>query len=621
MRTIYKTAELNYSQLQSVRFTEKPLLVLAGAGSGKTRVITHKVSYLIENNYPPHKILAITFTKKAANEMKERVFKYTGVESKWISTFHSFCLKIVRSFVKFLNNGLKPDFIVYDEDEAFKLFKKVCKDNYFDQDQAQSLFKRISYFKQHGEISNSIFADYREQNIYKAYESALIKCNAVDFDNIQLFAYKLLANPEISNYFKYMFDYILIDEFQDTSPIQYSIVKSITRNGNITAVGDPQQSIYAFRGAVVDNILKFINEFNPEIIKLKENYRSCKVVLDVANAVSQLIDEKWKSLVVELEKVKPEEGTLKISIHDDEYSEALWILNNVKALSEIFSPSKIAILVRARYVKPAIKEVFSNAGVSVDDLDDYDFFKRAEIKDVLSYLRFAYNTRDYVSFERAITIPPRGIGEKTLKHIAELNESDYLKAIKIYANTIKGNKKAVLLEFVRFIEYLQSFLNNPSEALILIVKTINYVEYLKEKYKNDCEDRFASLKELFNMLKGYNNFKEFIDDTFLYDEKKSDKPAVKLMTIHSAKGLEFDAVFLPSLEKDIFPDRRCDFDEEIRCFYVAVTRAKKYLFLSACQTREKFGKRQELAPGEFFDYIAELKNITTHQKTPYELCS
>ncbi|WP_353684431.1 ATP-dependent helicase [Thermodesulfovibrio sp. 3907-1M] len=603
MKTAYKTAELNYSQLQSVRFTEKPLLVLAGAGSGKTRVITHKVSYLIENNYPPHKILAITFTKRAANEMKERVFKYTGVESRWISTFHSFCLKIVRSFVKFLNNGLKPDFIVYDEDEAFKLFKKVCKDNYFDQDQALNLFKRISYLKQHGEINDSVFQDYRELKIYKTYESALIQCNAVDFDNIQLFAYKLLANPEISNYFKYMFDYILIDEFQDTSPIQYSIVKSITKNGNITAVGDPQQSIYGFRGAVVDNILKFINEFNPKIIKLEENYRSCKVVLHVANTVSELIDEKWKSLVVKLKNTKTDEGTVKIALHEDEHSEALWILNNVKALTESFSLSQIAILVRARYIKPAIKEVFARAGILLDDVDDYDFFKRTEVRDVLSYLKFAYNPSDYVSFERAITTPPRRIGEKTLKQIAELNETDYLKATKVYANTAKGNKRDALLSFVRFIEYLQGFLNDPAQALNIVVKTTSYVDYLKEKFKDDCEDRFASIKELFVLLKRYKSLKDFIDDTLLYNGNRSERQAVKLMTVHTAKGLEFDAVFLPSLERGIFPDVRCEFDEEVRCFYVAVTRAKKYLFLSACKTRERFGSRQGSAPGKFFDYI------------------
>ncbi len=604
---------LNEAQLQAVNFIDKPLLVLAGAGSGKTRVITYKIANLLSKGFCPDRILAITFTRKATSEMKERVLSISGIESKWISTFHSFCLKILRQHIKKLNSGFTPDFIIYDDDEALNLFKRICNSNHYDPDYVQTLFSRISYLKQYGEIKHFHFNGYEEYKIYTQYEKALKDANALDFDNIQLFAYKLLSIPEISNIFRNSFDYILIDEFQDTSPIQYAIVRSITRDGNITAVGDPQQSIYSFRGAVVDNVLKFIEDFKPEIIKLEENYRSCKVILHIANTVSNLIDEKWKSLIVKLKPFRTETGTLKVKIHQDEYSEALWIVENVKALLEELNLNEIAILVRSRFVKPVIKEVFHNMEIPLEDVDDFDLFKRAEVKDILSYLKFAYNPCDFVSFERAISTPPKGIGEKTIERIvnlAEQNQLDYLRAAKAYVNQTKPNSKTrKIMDFIKFIEYIQGFLNNPGFALDIVIKTTGYPDYLKEKYKSNYEDRFSSLVELGNLLKRHSSFKDFLDNTLLYETKQS-RDSVKLMTVHSAKGLEFKAVMLPALEYGIFPDERNSLDEEIRCFYVATTRAKDWLFLSACLSRERFGRRLNSKPGFFFKYIVE--NIKNH---------
>lgn len=598
---------LSNCQFQAVNFTGKPLLVLAGAGSGKTRVITYKIAYLLTRGFSSNKILAITFTRKAASEMKHRIFSLSGMESSWISTFHSFCLKVLRQHIYKLNSGRTADFIVYDDDEALKLFKRICDSSHYCLDDAQELFNKISYLKQFGEI-NKWHLNAIEYEIYTQYEQALRDSNAVDFDNIQLFAYKLLSIPEVSSYFRNFFDYILIDEFQDTSPIQYAIIKSITRDGNITAVGDPQQSIYSFRGAAVDNILKFINDFKPEIIKLEENYRSCKVILHVANTVSELIDERWKSLVIDLKPFRAETGSLKIKTHQDEYSEALWIVENVKALLEELPPHEIAILVRSRFVKPTIKEVFLNHGMSILDVDDFNLFKRTEVKDVLSYLRFAYNPNDFVSFERAISTPSKGIGEKTVEKIitlAEQTQGDYLKAAKVYVNqtNLKGKTKRVA-DFIKLIEYIQGFLNNPSLALDIVIRATNYPNYLKEKYKSNYEDRFASLVELGNLLKRHSSFKDLLDSALLY-ETKQPLDAVRLMTVHSAKGLEFAAILLPALEQGIFPDGRNSFDEEIRVFYVATTRAKDWLFLSACHSRERFGKRINSKPSVFFEYVVE----------------
>lgn len=600
-RTILITENLNSSQLYAVQFTEKPLLVLAGAGSGKTRVITCKIAHLIQNGFSPHKILAITFTKKAANEMKDRVFSLTGIQSKWISTFHSFCLRVLREHVKKLNNGLRQDFIVYDEDDSKKLFEKICRDRYYNVD-PDTLFNKISRLRQFGEVNSSNFEDHSDYEIYRLYEQALIDCNAVDFDNIQLFACKLLENPDIRRIYREKFDYILIDEFQDTSPVQYKIVKLVTKNGNVTAVGDPQQSIYAFRGAVVENVIRFKMEFTPFEIKLEENYRSGRSILQVANTVSELIDDKWKSLVVSLKSIKSESGTVRATIHENEFDEALWIVKNTRFLLEELESKEIAILVRARYVKSVIKEKFRQAQIPLDDVDDYDFFKRAEIRDVLSYLRFACNPEDFIAFERAITTPPRGIGRKTIKQISSFKQTDYIQASKSYAATIRGEKSRMIMEFVRFIEYLRELLFTPAEALKTVITNLNYREYLKTKYRDTWEDRYASLIDLYNILKRYSSFQEFLDDSLLYEDRK-ERNMVKLMTVHSAKGLEFDAVFLPALECEIFPDKRNTLDEEIRCFYVAVTRARKYLFLSACNSRRRDGKFSPSGPGKFFEYM------------------
>ncbi|MEM4134680.1 MAG: ATP-dependent helicase [Candidatus Micrarchaeia archaeon] len=611
---------LNLSQFKAVEFIDKPLLVLAGAGSGKTRVITYKIAHLILNGFSPHKILAITFTKKAANEMKERVKNLTSLESKWISTFHSFCLKVLREHVGLLNIGLKKDFAVYDDDESFLLFKAICKDKYYgenDTDRAK-LFNKISYLKQFGEIKPSSFKDYIEYEIFKLYEQALIDCNAVDFDNIQLFANKLLSIPELRNLYKERFNYILIDEFQDTSPIQYQIVRTIIKNGNITVVGDPQQSIYSFRGAVADNIFRFINDYNPHKIKLEENYRSSRFILHVANSITDLIDKKWRSLVLELKSTKVDNGLIKIREFDNEYLEAQWIAENIKSALTRTEPKEMAIFVRSRYVKPVIKEVLRKNNIIFDDLDDYDFFYRAEVKDTLSYLKFAYNPSDYASFERAITTPKRGIGQKTLKEILNIRAVDYLQALKVYVNTKKNKKIEEILNFIRIIEYTRSLLNTSAEALRFVIKSTNYIDYLKKEYEQDAEDRYATLIELYKILGNYDSFRDFLD-SFLLTEERKERNVVKLMTVHAAKGLEYDIVFLPALEEGVFPDRRSQedkrkFDEEVRLFYVGVTRARKELYLSGCWSRKRFNEVKTSMPGLFFRHVENLLQSLMMQK-------
>lgn len=600
-------SNLNHSQAEAVKMIDLPLLVVSGAGSGKTRIITYKIAYLLSKGFLPDRILAVTFSKKAAEEMKSRVFSLVGIQSKWISTFHSFCYKILKEHYFLLDSGLTKEFTVYDNDDAYKLFEKVCDEEEYSYD-AKELFNKISFLKQHGIVEPSLFDSYKQYDIYSKYERKLIESNAVNFDNLQIFAYNLLNKFGINSIYRDKFDYILIDEFQDTSPVQYEIIKSIARENNVTVVGDPQQSIYSFRGAQPKNIIYFKQDFNPYEIRVERNYRSSKAILNVANIVTALMSPEWSSFVLRLESFRPDTGFVKIAIHNNEMEEALWILEETKKLLELYSPESIAILVRSRYIKPVIKEVFLRNNVFIYDADEYDFFQRAEIKDVLSYFKFIHNPQDFISFERAIKTPPRKIGKGTIENISKLKKTDYLQASKDFCIATKNMKAKAVESFIETIEFLSS-ISSPVEALKNLINIVNYDEYLLKTYKDTSQDRYSSLIELSNLLERYDSFQSFFDDTLIYDKPAKDN-AIKIMTIHSAKGLEFDAVFIPAVEANIFPDYKSPLDEEARCFYVAVTRAKHQLYLSASNSRYKFGRLTASEPGVFIKYISEnLQNI------------
>ncbi|MEM2674857.1 MAG: ATP-dependent helicase, partial [Candidatus Hadarchaeales archaeon] len=549
------------------------------------------------------RILAITFTRKAASEMKERVLKLTGVESRWISTFHSFCLKVLREHLEELRIGLREGFTVYDEHDAFRLFQRICEWNHYGRDEAE-LFRKVSYLRQHGQIEEHMFGgDLQAYPIYRKYERALVEANAVDFDSIQLFALKLLSIPAVARIYREKFEHILIDELQDTSPVQYGILRRIARNGNITAVGDPQQSIYGFRGAVADNVLRFRKEYNPHIIRLEENFRSGQVILDVANTVSELIHERWRSLVLSLKARRTEGGSVRVEVLDSDSDEAEWIVRNVRFLLSELQPREIAVLVRSRFLKPPIKEALRASRIRFEDLDDYDLFQRAEVKDLLAYIRFALNPHDVVSLERAVSVPPRGVGEKTLESIKALKRTDLIQALEDYVAAARGKRALAVRDFVEVIRGIQKLERRPTDALDFLVERVGHRRYLESKY-GDYGDRFSSILDLKILARDYPSLRTFLDDVLVVHCRK-ERNAVRIMTVHSAKGLEFDAVFVPGLERGVFPDEWCDFDEEIRCFYVAVTRARKYLFLRACHTRERFGGVFSSEPGPFFMRILD----------------
>lgn len=610
---------LNDEQIEAVFHTDSPLMVVAGPGSGKTRVITCKVAYLIrQKRIPPERILAITFTKKATNEMQNRVYNFTGIQSRWISTFHSLCYKIVSVHRK--ECGLfDGDFTVYDEDASMELFKKACQLAGVDPDKIEDLKQAISYHKQFGNVNPDVFMDEQDKKAFHLYEKMLLEASAVDYDNLQVFAWRILKNPAIREKWMNTFDYLLIDEFQDTSLIQYEIAKSLLKNGNITVVGDPQQGIYSFRGANIENVIKFAEEYSPSIIKLPLNYRSCTSVVNVANAVSSFFDEQYRKYRVHIKSVISEKGYVDLKSFQTQIQEARWIAHQIKFLKESIEPEKIAILVRARYVNSPIKEQLLNSGIAFDDLTNYDLFDRAEIKDLLSYLNLAYNPKDTVSFMRAVQTPKRGIAKETIKKIEQYKKTDYIQAMKDYINFTKGAKTNALYGFLRLIEHIRDLLHEPLQALNEVISLTGYMNFIKNK--EDYENRYASIQDLKLYMSEYKSYKDFIENCMATLTRK-DRKAVKIMTIHAAKGLEFDAVFVPALEKGVFPNEKADLEEEKRCFYVAVTRAKKYLFLTAHENKISFdGENEKIYPVQKSIFWYYLENALEEMQEEKQVCT
>lgn len=606
---------LNEQQQEAVLHTESPALVVAGPGSGKTRVITYKVAYLIsQKKLEPGRILAITFTKKAAEEMRNRVYRLVGIRSKWISTFHSLCYKILRMHHR--DCGLSEDFVIYDEHDSKKLFNRACELVGYDKEHASTLKEKISFHKQYGEITPGVFKLSKERDVYEAYEKMLIDAHAVDFDNLQVFAWRLLKDPAIMKRWANQFDYILIDEFQDTSQIQYDIVRSLTENGNITAVGDPQQSIYGFRGANIKNVSSFMKDYSPHVVKLPLNYRSCDRIVEAANRVAFLFNGEYRDFRVELEAVSDRSGDVVMGLFSDNIEEAEWITQKIQVLLNSIEPEEIAILVRTRYLKNSIRNSLSNAGIVFEDVDEYDLFERQEVKDILSYLNLAYNPKDTVSFMRATHTPPKGIGDRTVEQIEQYREKDYIQALKSYLQKVKGKKAEALYSFLKLMEHIKGLMNNPLQALNEVINLTGYVDYLKKTCRtiDEFEDRYSSIEALRTLMGKCSSYGDFIEN-FLSRADRKTRRAVKLMTVHSAKGLEFDAVFVPGLEEGIFPHEKADIEEEKRCFYVAVTRARKYLFLTASEYRmRRDNKLMPSGPGVFWTALQKEAESPAYQQ-------
>ncbi len=590
--------ELNPSQLEAVTNAEGPLLVLAGPGSGKTRVISHRIAYLINNlSIPPEKILAVTFTNKAAKEMKKRVEKLAGEPARrmWIGTFHSICLRILKTEADFLE-GHTRDFVVYDQDDQLKLLKTCLKEL----DYGERLFSprgvlsEFDRLENRGEISfRDDFYGRAQGELYNFFKKKLVELNAMTFNDLLLKTNGLLVeNEEVRLRYQNKFSYVLVDEYQDTNTSQYLFVQTLSRlHQNIFVVGDDSQSIYCWRGADIDNILSFERDFpSAKVIKLERNYRSTATILSIANeVVRKNFRRKKKTLWTE----NPPGEKPVIFMARDQREEARFVAEKISRIvaSGDFSFGDIAIFYRANFQSRIVEEVLRAARIGYRIVSGVGFFQRAEIKDLIAYLRLVQNPRDDVSFERIVNVPPRKIGQVAVAKLREVSTREnvgFFDAIKLCEDQklLAPTTLSALSKFEVLIKELCRIAENCSagEVMEKLLERVGYLDYIEKE-----ETRIENVKELLTAVRELGDIPlcDFLDSISLAtDEDRSDneEKRVSLMTIHAAKGLEFPAVFLIGLSDGLLPHHRStsieEIEEERRLFYVAITRAKKFLNLS-----------------------------------------
>ncbi len=614
--------QLNDMQKKAVTCTEGPLLVLAGAGSGKTKVLTTRIAYLInEKNVDPSSILAITFTNKAAKEMKDRVIKLIGNigYSMKISTFHSFGLSILKEHCDLL--GYSKNFTIIDSDDSMTLIKKIVKDLNLDSKifNPKMIRNKISGAKNElmdpAEYVRFANTDMEEKivSVYERYQKRLKLNNSFDFDDLLMLPIKLLKeNPDVLKQYQEKFKYVMVDEYQDTNQAQYILTKMMSaKYKNICVVGDNDQSIYMFRGANYRNILNFEKDYkNTSVILLEENYRSTKNILDVANSIiKNNKSRKDKTLWTN------NDDGLKIKYHrsSNEKDESFYVVSEIKKLLNNGVPlSEIAVLYRANAQSRNIEEVLLRDNIPYKVVGAFYFYNRKEIKDLIAYLKLIYNHNDDNSLTRIINVPKRGIG---LKAIENLNTKSMLEEKSLY-DSLSTQKE---LDFKRLIDDLskKSETMSLTELVDCILNDSKMKEELELEKTIESEVRLENLEEFKSITKSFEESKgivslgEFLEEISLVsdvEEYKNNTNVVTLMTIHSAKGLEFDNVFLIGMEEGLFPHANClndaeELEEERRLCYVAVTRARKRLWLVNARSRMLYGKESYNMQSRFIDEI------------------
>lgn len=610
---------LNKEQKEAVLSTQGPCLVIAGAGSGKTKVLTHKIAYDIAEGIKPWNILAITFTNKAANEMKERIEKLIGDAAKdlWMGTFHSICVRILRKNIDRI--GFKTDFIIFDTSDQRTLVKECLKSLKID----DKLFTDRAVLSEISNAKNELLepkayrvkysGDFRREKIaeiYTLYQQKLKENNAVDFDDIINLTIKILTeNPEVLDYYTEKFKYILVDEYQDTNKAQFMLVSMLaSKYGNITAVGDNDQGIYSFRGADISNILNFEKDFpGTKIIKLEQNYRCTGNILKAANAVIKHNENKYdKKLWTE-----NEEGQLPCIYNgEDEYDEARYIVEQIQHLKteEYYKNSDFTILYRMNAQSRAIEDILMREGLPYKVIGGLKFYERKEIKDIIAYLRLIYNSADNLSLKRIINEPKRGIGKTSLDRIQEISEKSGISMYDVIKDADKYELSRVYANSRDFIEQIEELKAKKDSLKIsdLIKETLNrtgYTKALELESSVEAETRIQNLEEFLTVAIEFeeesadNTLAEFLENITLssdIDSMEEQEDSVTLMTLHSAKGLEFPVVFLVGMEEGIFPGYKSigepkELEEERRLFYVGITRAKQYLYLTCAKHRTIFG--------------------------------
>ncbi len=615
---------LNEQQKAAVEHFGSPLLLLAGAGSGKTKVLTHKIGYLIrEKGFKSHRILAITFTKKAAQEMASRVERMLFVKPRSISTFHSFCVRVLREDITALGKNFDQKFIIYDQTDSKKMLKDIMKTFNLDPKEADDAQRIISKAKQTYRdniveyIASLPFPQDQYAEVADAYQRNLERSNALDYDDLIHYTTNLfVTRPETLGKWQGRYDFFMVDEFQDTNEIQYFLIKLLSgkNRNNIFVVGDPFQTIYTWRGAVPENILKFGRDFRATEMRLEKNYRSTRKILDVANIVIGRVDRMWAEKVLTLHTDKEEEGEVEYHNAADHDAENRRIAEKIGDLASTYSYSDMAILIRMSFLSRGLESSFMQYGIPYEIVRGLAFYERAEVRDLLCYLRVMANAKDKAAFDRVVNTPARGIGKKAIAGITENFKTDWIQALKDTKLSRKQRTNAdTLIGMVS--KHGDEVEKKPYTVLMSIIQELNYLEYLKWEYKEDYEDRRENVSELCNVMLSVETegkpFSEFMEDSLLASDQDriSQEESVKIMTIHAAKGLEWPVVFLPALEEGIFPPEMSimsgsALEEERRLFYVACTRAKEGLYLSSADYRMKFGRTSHMLPSR---YIGEIR--------------
>ena len=628
---------LNKEQKIAVQHQKGPLLVLSGAGTGKTRVLTSRFVYIVESlNIDFNKIIAVTFTNKAANEIKERVKAALNhnIESPWIGTFHSIFAKFLRKHAHHV--GLKNNFNILDSEDQKKLIKQVLEYCKINKEVSESIYlneiQNLKDEKIFPEDKNKIlkYSSLESiEDIYKIYQQRLIEINAVDFGDILLHSYHILINHiDIQESHSNFIQHILIDEFQDTNLLQYDLIKLLLNNNqNLFCVGDDDQSIYAWRGAKIENIINFPNEFNCEVVRLTKNYRSNNAILEAAsNVISNNKNRLGKNLESFNSKIPEQKINLKSFYSQEE--ESLWVADNISR--KYNDQETFGILVRLTAQMRSIEDKLIKFALPYEIIGGPRFFERKEIKDVLSYLKLANSQSDDLSFERIINLPRRGIGEQSIKIIIDHSRSNNLSFFESLKDLVQSNKLSPSLlsktqPFIDLINKISDLINKTSleDLGIFVIEESGYLKMLeneKNKLKQiENESRIDNLKELVNALSEFENLDEFLEHVGLVNEnqKKTHQNSIKLMTLHAAKGLEFDHVYLPGWEEGIFPSSRAleqnsskSLEEERRLAYVGITRAKYDLNLSYASSRYTYGINNYSLPSRF---LSEIKSINLEE--------
>jgi len=628
---------LNEPQKEAVQHVGGPLLIIAGAGSGKTRVLTHRIAYLVKaGQAKPFEILAITFTNKAANEMRERVERLLGISSRemMIGTFHSCCARILRREITRL--GFTPNFTIYDEADSLRLIG-ACIDEaglsrkQFPPGAIKAVVTRAKNEMIDEEQYSSIVEDFFHEvvsTVYKRYQERLRENNALDFDDLLLVTVNLFElYPRVLEKYRRRFKHVLVDEYQDTNMVQYRLVRLLVEeHKNLCVVGDDDQGIYSWRGADIRNILEFENDYpDAKVVRLEQNYRSTP---DILNAASSVVINNSSRKAKNLWTARPKGEKPKFYLAEDEHAEANFVVTKVKELvrNESMNYSDIAIFYRVHAQSRLIEEALLREGIPYRIFGGVRFYDRQEIRDTIAYLRVIVNASDELSLRRIINVPPRGIGKTTLKRLEEYSRVDGLPLFDVCkeASDIHGLSNSAakkLSEFHALIEGLRNFSSNHETTDVIkeVWKRTGYMEALQNEGTLEAQSRIENLEELLNVVSEFQanfgavtllDFLErvsLVDDTEDLDESRG---YVSLMTLHNAKGLEFPCVFIVGMEEGLFPhvrsmDSQEEIEEERRLCYVGMTRSQDLLYLSACACRSLRGRLDSNPISRFVEEIPD----------------